>query len=361
MLPKDSYTAVSNPMQIRLHENGALIEFKSAEKPDNLYGDDVYAVVIDEASRCREESWHAVRSTLTATNGPARIIGNIKGRRNWFYDMARRAEAGDVDMHYAKLIAADAVAAGIVKAEEVEAARRDLPEAVFNELYMAIPNDDGGNPFGLKSIRLQVKALSSLPPVAFGIDLAKSVDWCVIIGLDVNGDVCRYERFQLPWSETEAKILATIGTGVPTLIDSTGVGDPIVERLQKTNAMITGFKFTSASKQQIMEGLALAIQGGTVGYPAGTIVMELEAFEYEYTRTGVKYSAPEGQHDDTVCALALARSQMVAADSYKGFLDYWAAIAKEVDDKNKPKTPQTAEAANLSMLTAACIESTLTQ
>jgi hypothetical protein len=36
------------------------------------------------------------------------------------------------------------------------------------------------------------------------------------------------------------------------------------------------------------------------------IVAELEEFGYEYTRTGVRYSAPEGLHDDTVCALALA-------------------------------------------------------
>ena len=33
---------------------------------------------------------------------------------------------------------------------------------------------------------------------------------------------------------------------------------------------------------------------------------ELETFEYVYTRTGVRYSAPDGLHDDCVCALALA-------------------------------------------------------
>ena len=33
---------------------------------------------------------------------------------------------------------------------------------------------------------------------------------------------------------------------------------------------------------------------------------ELETFEYEYTRTGVRYTAPTGLHDDGVCALALA-------------------------------------------------------
>jgi len=36
------------------------------------------------------------------------------------------------------------------------------------------------------------------------------------------------------------------------------------------------------------------------------LTSELEAFEYEYTRLGVRYAAPEGLHDDCVCALALA-------------------------------------------------------
>ena len=44
-------------------------------------------------------------------------------------------------------------------------------------------------------------------------------------------------------------------------------------------------------------------------YPEGVIVSELEAYEYVYTRGGVTYSAPQGQHDDAVCALALAVAQ----------------------------------------------------
>jgi hypothetical protein len=55
-----------------------------------------------------------------------------------------------------------------------------------------------------------------------------------------------------------------------------------------------------------MEGLAIAIQSRRVRYPAGQIKTELDDFEYVYTRTGVRYSAPEGAFDDAVCALALA-------------------------------------------------------
>src|SRR5207302_1736063 len=122
--------------------NGAVLWFKSAEKPDNLYGEDVYAAVVDEASRVREEAWHAVRSTLTATRGPIRIIGNVKGRKNWAYRMARRAESGEPGMHYARITAADAVQAGVLDAAEIEDARATLPESVFRELYEAEPSDD---------------------------------------------------------------------------------------------------------------------------------------------------------------------------------------------------------------------------
>lgn len=303
-LPAAIVTA--NETELTLSLGGRVIWFKSADKPDSLYGEDVYAAVIDEASRCKEDAWHAVRSTLTATRGPVRIIGNVKGRKNWAYQLARMAESGALDMAYAKITAQDAIAGGVIDQAEVEDARRVLPADVFRELYEAEPSDDGGNPFGLAAIRAGVGPLSDQPPAAWGVDLAKSTDWTVAIALDVAGAVCRFERWQGPWDLTVAKLGALLGT-VPTLVDSTGVGDPILERLQaQPGSRVTGFQFTAPSKQKLMEGLAVAIQQAEITYPDGPIPQELEAFEYEYTRTGVRYSAPEGLHDDCVCALALA-------------------------------------------------------
>ncbi|CAB4130415.1 hypothetical protein UFOVP119_39 [uncultured Caudovirales phage] len=308
-LPIGSFVANEQDLTIRLIPTFSTIWFKSGEKPDNLYGEDVYAAVIDEGSRLREEAWIAVRSTLTATRGPIRIIGNVKGRSNWHYRLARKAEAGAIGYAYAKLTAYDAVAGGVLDAAEIEDAKRALPEAVFRELYLAEPSDDGGNPFGLKHIDACIAPLSTSRPEAIGIDLAKSHDWCVAIGLDRNGQCCGFERWQAPWETTERKILDLIAH-VPTLIDSTGVGDPIVERLQSKRHSVEGYKFSSQSKQRLMEGLAVAIQSGGVKYPDGPIKHELDVFEYKYTRTGAVYSAPEGLHDDCVVALALAVEQL---------------------------------------------------
>ena len=303
-IPQSLYTSNESEMTVTL-VNGAVISFRSAEKPDNLYGEDVYAAVLDEATRMREEAWHAIRSTLTATRGPIRIIGNVKGRRNWAYQLARRAEGGEVGWHYAKLTAADAVDAGIVAEDEVTQAQRQLPDAVFRELYFAEPSDDGGNPFGQEAIRQCIGDISGKPPVVYGVDLAKSVDWTVAIGLDDDGAVCRLDRYQWPWEETVRRLTQEVGA-IPAIVDSTGVGDPIVERLQRSLSNVQGYHFSSSSKQKLMEGLAVAIQTGEVRYPQGPIVSELDAFAFEYTRTGVRYSAPEGSHDDCVMALALA-------------------------------------------------------
>ena len=303
-LSQDLYTANESELTIRL-VNGSTVAFKSGEKPDNLYGEDVYAAVIDEASRLREEAWHAVRSTMTATRGPIRIIGNVKGRKNWAYILARRAETGERGWHYAKLTAFDAADAGVIETSEIEQARSMLPESVFKELYLAEPSDDGGNPFGMKAIRDCIAPLSRQSPVLFGVDLAKSVDYTVSIGLDVEGRVAFFDRFQEPWEETCRRLATSIGY-TPALVDSTGVGDPIVERLQRELPNVMGFNFSSSSKQKLMEGLALAIQTQDIYYPEGPIVTELEAFSYEYTRTGVRYSAPGGLHDDCVMALGLA-------------------------------------------------------
>jgi len=306
-LPRELYSANESELTVTL-PNGAVIWFKGADKPDSLYGEDVYAAVMDEASRAKDEAWIAVRSTLTATRGPVRLIGNVKGRKNFFYNLCRKAESGEPNMAYHVITAYDAVAGGVVTLEEIEDAKRLLPEQVFNELYLCKPSDDGGNPFGLQAIRECVGLLSNRPPKVWGWDLAKSVDWCVGIALDDLGKVCRLERFQMPWQETILRIKQLTG-GTPALVDSTGVGDPVLEALQQGGGNFEGFKFSSQSKQQLMEGLAVAIQQGRITYPDGIIAMELEQFEFEYSRTGVRYSAPQGQHDDAVCALALAVSK----------------------------------------------------
>jgi hypothetical protein len=289
--------------------NGSTIYFKTAEKPDNLYGEDVYAAVGDECSRWREASWTALLSTMTATSGPVRLIGNVKGKKNWAYRLARMAQAGNLPgWDYGKFTVTDALGAGLITQATVDNARRLLPKSVFDELYNAEASDDGSNPFGLEAIERAVRPLVDKPSEIFGIDLARKMDWTVVRGMTFDGEPTRFERWRhVPWSETVDRIVSIIGN-VPALVDATGVGDPIADTLQRRGCQITPFIFTARSKQQLVERLSHDINAGQVGILDGVERGELEEMEYTYSETGVRYSAPEGLHDDAAWGLALCNT-----------------------------------------------------
>lgn len=289
---------------------GAKIWFKTAEKPDNLYGDDVYAFVFDEFTRARQEAWYALRSTITSTGGKGKFIGNVKGSKNWGHKLSMKARTGaDPDYAYFKITAYDAAAAGMTTKdgkpfiEEIEKAKKDLPENVFKELYLAEATDEGSNPFGLRHIKQCTYPMTTGPAICYGVDLAKSFDYTVELGLDRFANTCYFERYQKDWRQTTSRIKAL---NKPMAIDSTGVGDPIAEDVAAAVDEVEAFKFTEMTRQQLLEGLAVAIQKRLMTFPEGRITYELEQFEFVYTNSGVKYRAPEGEHDDCVMALALA-------------------------------------------------------
>jgi len=131
--------------------NGAEIHFKSAEKPDNLFGEDVYACVFDEAPRAREESWYALRSTLTATEAPCKLIGNFGGISNWVHKLKEKSKT-DPNYAYFKITCWDAIREGILSEEEVLQAKRDLPDKIFRALYEAEASEDEGQLINNESI-----------------------------------------------------------------------------------------------------------------------------------------------------------------------------------------------------------------
>ena len=292
---------------------GGSIRFFTGERLDNLRGLKFHLCIVDEASFIPdlEDGWlNSIRPTLTDYKGRAFFLSTPKGK-NYFFSLYMKGIAGEPGWSSFKFTTYDNPH---IDKSEIDDARRQLPEVVFEQEYMANPAENAANPFGSSYIRQCTFPMSTLPPVVFGIDLAKSVDWTVIVGLDQSGNVCHFDRFQKDWRQTKDTIIRL--PKVPVLMDTTGVGDPIFEDLIRENVPVTGFKFTSSSKQQLMEGLASAIQQRKVQFPEGPISQELEIFEYIYTATGVRYSAPSGFHDDCVMALALAwRHQSINAGS----------------------------------------------
>lgn len=120
---------------------GTHIHFKSADKPDNLFGEDVYSIVFDEAPRAKVDAFYALRSTITATGGKMKLIGNFGGTSNWMHQLKEKSLT-DKEYRYFKITAWDAVEAGILQEEEILQAQKDLPPKVFKQLYLAEEQED---------------------------------------------------------------------------------------------------------------------------------------------------------------------------------------------------------------------------
>ena len=300
LLPEKIYKKNETDLLIDFVTGGS-IRFFTGERLDALRGTKWHLAIIDEASYIPnlEEGWNnSIRPTLTDYKGKAIFLSTPRGK-NYFYSLfMRNGEDGWESFKFSTYDNPH------IDSTEIDAAKAQLPSVVFKQEYMADPMENAANPFGSEHIMACCKESKGIAAY-FGIDLAKSVDWTVIIGMDINGNVVHFERFQKDWLQTKETILR-LPKNLPIVIDSTGVGDAIVEDLQKKFTQMHGFKFTATSKQQLLEGLASAIQTKTISYPNNIIKQELEIFEYTFTPTGVRYSAPQGFHDDCVIALALA-------------------------------------------------------
>lgn len=285
---------------------GGVVEVWTMDTDDPARGRDYDLAVVDEAGlvpELRAVWFEAIRPTLVDRRGQALFLGTPKGRSGSFSRMYAEAERGEEGWRARR---APTIENPWIPADEVEAARRELPAEAFAQEFEGVPTDDGGNPFGLKAIADGARdKLASGPVVVYGLDLARATDHTVLVGLNAQCEVCVLERWQAPWAVTRERVRQMVGR-VPVVADATGVGDPIVADLQMMGVMATAFRFTMASKMALVQRLITAIQTRFITYPDGWLVRELESFGFTYTQSGVRYEAADGDHDDGVMALGLA-------------------------------------------------------
>ena len=156
-----------------------------------------------------------------------RIIGNVSGRRNWAYQLARRAEAGEPGMHYAKITAYDAIKAGVLTQEEVEDARRNLSERVFRELYLAEPADSLTliySPFGPENVTEAAEYVKDTGRIYVGYDWGFTDPTHIRLYQYRDGALYQFDevvgsgRSEASWGEEiVARIAALPGYDGPTL------------------------------------------------------------------------------------------------------------------------------------------------
>jgi phage FluMu gp28-like protein len=307
--------------------SGGTILYRSLDNPDHARGHTAGGIVIDESADVSEAAYHEVlRPMLIDTGGWLWAIGTPKGR-NWFWrEFVMAAERGDSAAWDAPTIGCEIRDDRLVRVPhplenpevpfaEIEHLHRTLPERVFRQEVLSEFIEESGGVFrGISECidrgRVQPTEPSKDRKYCLGVDLARVEDFTVLTVLDDTGKQVYFERFnQISWERQVARIKAVSARyGGLVLLDSTGLGDPIFERLRKDGVKVIGFTFTNASKENLIDGLALRIEHGEVRLmDVPEQANELMAYEYEITPSrNVRMNAPEGMHDDCVIALALA-------------------------------------------------------
>lgn len=300
----------ANSAQLKITlNNGALIEFRSAERPDNLRGEGLGWATIDEAAFMSEEAWYeALRPALSDRKGQLLAIGTPKGK-NWFYRLWVNGQ--DREQKDYESWQMSTYHNPYIDPAELESLKANLPERVFRQEILAEFIDDTGGVFRCieENIRPYQLPTTAEGLVTLGVDLAKYEDFTVLIGIDGVGKVVYFDRFnQIDWALQKRRIIeAARSMAAKVVIDSTGIGDPIFEDLSR-EIWVEGVKFTSSSKTNIINNLAMRIEQNDITYPnIPEMINELKLYQYDLTPTGkLKMSAPAGMHDDCVIALALA-------------------------------------------------------
>nr|QRW43052.1 MAG: terminase large subunit [Caudoviricetes sp.] len=179
---------------------GGVVEVWTLDSPDPARGRKYALAIIDEAGIAKDllDVWQAaIRPTLVDYGGRALFLGTPKGRRHGFVTLFTRGDTGQ-DPDWASF-RASTLENPYIPPEEIEAARKELPPEIFQQEFEGIPTDDGANPFGLDAIRKAVtEDLGEQPPVIYGIDLARSMDYTVVCGMDAWRLLAQVLRHRLP-------------------------------------------------------------------------------------------------------------------------------------------------------------------
>lgn len=292
--------------------NGSTIEFWSADNPDAARSAGLHFVVFDEAADIDSYMWtHVVRPMLSDTNGKAVFGGTPKGR-NWFYHLFMRGQDElEIDWWSRTFPTSDNP---YIPAGEIEEAKKDLPEDVFDQEYLAVFHAESAGAFRGVDFCIEGEFLEPQRDTYYeiGWDVAKRTDFSVftVLNLSTMHVDYWYRTNQVDYTVQieKAKELTTLYNNAHMLMDATGVGDAVMEMATNADISVDGYQYAGNGKKYLIERAIVGVEQRAFTFPDIPILInELKSMQFKFTPGRViQYAAPSGGHDDAVNSLALA-------------------------------------------------------
>lgn len=318
----DDYRALDNILQpVTLRKSisemrlevvgGGVIEFWSLDKPDSIRGKRYHRFIVNEAGFVPDLL--AIRNliimpTLIDFEGDEYYSGTPKGM-NGFFQLYNHT-GGD----WARW-QMSSYSNPFIPVSELDELKTLMPDRAFSQEILAQFLEDGGGVFRF------VRDAAVLQPLdkggegrqyVIGVDWGRSNDATVFSVLDVASKEQVYvDRMTDTDYMTQRARLAALSerfNRAHIIAEANSMGQPNIEALQNMGLYVSPFTTTNATKANIIQALELAFERGAIKLLADEYqVTELMAYQSEKLPSGlVRYGSPEGLHDDTVMALAMA-------------------------------------------------------
>jgi len=314
-----------------------VIRFKNGSRivalpnsPQLLRGYTAHQVICDEAAFFRDDElvfYNVLMPMLSTTDGILIASSTPWSTDSVFYKMCN-------DPAYSKHVVTwrEVVEAGLVKREFIEEMQRLLPAERFQREFEAqfVEDIDSWLPQSLIASCID----SELVPYDFhespqgdfyvGVDFGKQQDYSVIIVVQKFGNVLKLVHVhRFPLNTEYASVIGYIKslqdrwkTVHSVYADITGVGNYIVEDMVHSGIQnVQGITFTVQSKEDMATVLREKMRQKEFYIPYEPVrkrqdidlCSELNIEKFELMKTGhIRFSHPEGSHDDVFWATALA-------------------------------------------------------
>jgi phage FluMu gp28-like protein len=295
--------------------NGTKIIFRSSENSDSLRGYTLDYLICDEAAFIKDDVWNTIlKPTILVRGKKVLFISTPKGK-NWFYTLHTRGQ-DDSQKEYITLQASSYDNPYINK-DELDEAKRTLPEDIFKQEILGQFIDTGGEVFtdiDRYCVVNNYTPKQSGKKYYAGIDFGRQNDYTALTIFNDDGVVVyMWRERQQEWSRIIQHLSNKLREyDAITLVEVNSIGDVLYEQLKQKYNKVEPFVTTNASKQNIVEDIIYATNEGIVKLPTEqlepSLYRELRSFTYDYSikTRKIQYKALQGQHDDMIMSLCIA-------------------------------------------------------
>jgi phage FluMu gp28-like protein len=330
-IPKEKCSALIEKMQrttVRFRNGSRIIALPNS--PQLLRGYTANQCIADESAFFKDDElvfYNVLYPMLSTTDGTLIASSTPWSKDSVFY---RMCQSPDFSKH--TVTCEDVVKSGLTKQSFIDEMRSQLPFERFQREFMAefVEDVDAWLTQSLIVSCIDAQLLpydfQHQPQGEFyvGVDFGKEQDFSVVLVVEKQSSLLRVVHVhRFPLHTEYASVIGYIKslqdrwrTIRAVYGDVTGVGNYIVEDMVHSGIQgVTGITFTVQSKEEMATILREKMRNGEVKIPYVParkledidLTAELNVEKFELMKTGhLRFSHPEGGHDDVFWSIALA-------------------------------------------------------